>query len=96
MNQRRNGERVRRINTDGQGFKRVGVAISIQAIKEYQYEQGLGVVLIARLQIGIITGNPGVFRGYPYPYPSLPVPGSWGSGLSVMGYGFFSHRRDTV
>ena len=50
MNQRRNGERVRRINTDGQGFKRVGVAISIQAIKEYQYEQGLGVVLIARLQ----------------------------------------------
>ena len=25
-------------------------------------------------RLGIGTGNPGVFQGYPYPNPSLPVP----------------------
>ena len=25
-------------------------------------------------KIGIITGNPGVFQGYPYPYPAKPSP----------------------
>jgi hypothetical protein len=36
-------------------------------------------------QLGIITGNPGVFQGYPYPNPSKPVPLGWGTGLSVHG-----------
>jgi hypothetical protein len=35
--------------------------------------------------LGIGTGNPGVFPGYPYPYPSLPVPAHWGTGF--CGYG---------
>jgi hypothetical protein len=33
------------------------------------------------IPIGIGTGNPGVFPGYPYPYPSLPVPAHWGTGF---------------
>ncbi|KAH9011086.1 hypothetical protein EDB84DRAFT_1445344 [Lactarius hengduanensis] len=31
---------------------------------------------------GIVRGNPGVCRGYPYPYPEKPVP-------VTCGYGFF-------
>jgi len=28
-----------------------------------------------RFDVGIGTGNPGVFQRYPYPYPRQPVPG---------------------
>src|SRR6266498_4116701 len=42
-----------------------------------------------QMEIGISTGNPGVFKGYPHPYPSKPVPAPrvrvirmWGYGLS--------------
>ena len=38
-----------------------------------------------RRGLGIGTGNPGVFQGYPYPYPSLPVPSHWGTVFD--GYG---------
>ena len=41
--------------------------------------------LVVTKPVGSSTGNPGVFRGYPYPNPSLPVPAVWGTGLSVMG-----------
>jgi Pol polyprotein/gag-pre-integrase-like protein len=36
-------------------------------------------------KLGFRTGNPGVFRRYPYPNPSLPIPMGWGTGLSVNG-----------
>ena len=36
--------------------------------------------------LGIGTGNPWVFQGYPYPYPSLSVPAHWGTGLTRYGY----------
>ena len=39
--------------------------------------------LTAKMEIGvgIITGNPGVFQGYPDPYPSKPVPVTKGMGF---------------
>ena len=37
------------------------------------------------LSIVIVTGNPGVFQGYPDPYPSKPIPATRGRGLG--GYG---------
>ena len=40
------------------------------------------------LAVGIGTGNPGVFQGYPYPDPSLPVPTARGTGLTGTGHGF--------
>ena len=30
----------------------------------------------------IITGNPGVSQGYPYPYPSKPLPAAKGRGFN--------------
>ena len=33
------------------------------------------------IELGIGTSNPGVFPGYPYPYPSLPVPTVRGTGF---------------
>ena len=38
--------------------------------------------------LGIGTGNPGVFQGYPHPYPRKPVPVSKGTGFDGYGYGF--------
>jgi hypothetical protein len=38
--------------------------------------------------LGIGTGNPGVFQGYLYPYPSLPVPASRVRVLTDKGCGF--------
>ena len=38
------------------------------------------------LRVEIVGGNPGVFQGYPYPYPSQPLP-------PVVGYGFCSGLR---
>ena len=38
--------------------------------------------------VGIITGNPGVFQGYPYPYPRKPVPAFKGRGFGGLGTGF--------
>ena len=37
--------------------------------------------------LGIGTGNPGVFQGYPYPNPSLPVPVAGGTGFDGWGCG---------
>jgi len=37
------------------------------------------------LYIVIVTGNPGVFQGYPYPYPSKPVPATKGRGFDGSG-----------
>ena len=31
--------------------------------------------------LGIITGNPGVFQGYPDPYPCKPAPAATGKGF---------------
>jgi hypothetical protein len=33
----------------------------------------------------IVTGNPGVFQGYPYPYPDKPVPTNKGTGSCGLG-----------
>ena len=44
--------------------------------------------------IGSGTGNPGVFQGYPYPNPSLPVPSLWGTGFG--GYGLRVWTRATT
>ena len=42
--------------------------------------------------VGIGTGNPGVFQGYLYPNPSLPVPAAMGTGFDGWGTGFqFTH-----
>jgi len=38
-------------------------------------------------ELGIATGNPGVFPGYPYPNPSLPVPAARGTGFDGWGCG---------
>src|ERR1700678_1931604 len=40
--------------------------------------------------LGIGTGNPGGFQGYPYPYPypRKPVPVFKGTGFEGYGYGF--------
>ena len=35
--------------------------------------------------VGFSTGNPGVFPGYPYPNPSLPVPAARGTGFDGCG-----------
>jgi hypothetical protein len=35
--------------------------------------------------IEIITGNPGVFLHYPYPYPSKPLPFNKGRGFMCTG-----------
>ena len=40
------------------------------------------------IMLGIITGNPGVFQGYPYPYPRKPVPAFKGRGFGGLGSGF--------
>ena len=37
------------------------------------------------LDIVIVTGNPGVFQGYPYPYPGKPVPAPKGKGPDRSG-----------
>jgi hypothetical protein len=34
------------------------------------------------MRLGIGTGNPGVFQGYPYPYPRKPVPVFKGTGFT--------------
>jgi len=44
-------------------------------------------------QIGIGTGNPGVFQGYPHPYPRKPVPVRRGTGFDGCGYGFRKNPR---
>src|SRR5277367_4938447 len=41
----------------------------------------------AILYVEIGTGNPGVFRGYPYPYPRKPIPQHWGTGFTGLGSG---------
>ena len=35
--------------------------------------------------VGIVTGNPGVFQGYPYLYPRKPVPVPKGRGFDGLG-----------
>ena len=40
------------------------------------------------LHVGIGTGNPGVFQGYPYLYPRKPVPLFKGTGFTGYRYGF--------
>ena len=38
--------------------------------------------------LGIGTGNPGVFQGYPHLYPRKPIPMPRGMGFDRYGYGF--------
>jgi len=40
------------------------------------------------MHLGIITGNPGVFQGYTYPYPRKPIPAFKGRGFGGLGSGF--------
>ena len=35
--------------------------------------------------VGIVKGNPGVFQGYPDPYPDEPVPTNKGTGFCGLG-----------
>jgi hypothetical protein len=51
------------------------------------YGEGVGVLNPELLYIGIVTGNPGVFQGYPYPNPSKPVPLGWGTGNGFASHG---------
>jgi len=37
------------------------------------------------LQLVIVTGNPGVFQGYLYPYPCKPIPTTKGRGFGGSG-----------
>jgi hypothetical protein len=46
------------------------------------------IYLLPHRQLVIVTGNPGVFQGYPYPYPHFPVPAEKGMGFAGSGYGF--------
>ena len=39
----------------------------------------------ALYQLVIVMGNPGVFQGYLYPYPSKPVPATKGRGFDGSG-----------
>jgi hypothetical protein len=52
--------------------------------------------VVVELCVGIITGNPGVFQGYPYPNPSIPVPVSRGTGLSVHGLRVFAYMTSVT
>ena len=36
-------------------------------------------------ELGIVTGNPGVFQGYPYPYLRKPTPAPKGTGFDGLG-----------
>ena len=40
------------------------------------------------IQLGNVTGYPGVFQGNPRPYPSKPVPALMGTGFAGTGDGF--------
>jgi len=42
-------------------------------------KEGIGTK--PRIQVGIGTGNPGVFQGYPHLYPSKPIPVGMGTGF---------------
>ena len=46
----------------------------------FHFTAELSHSLIAQTCLGIITGNPGVFQGYPDPYPAEPVPVERGTG----------------
>jgi len=58
------------------------------------HQQNMGVLYEAAecsIALGIGTGNPGVFQGYPHPYPRKPVPAfkgtGWGTGFrKTRGY----------
>ena len=41
----------------------------------------LNVFVIYWVYLGIITGNPGVFQGYPDPYLQKPIPALKGMGF---------------
>ena len=45
--------------------------------------KALAITLV--MLIGIVTGNPGVFQGYPYPYPDKPIPTNKGKGSCGFG-----------
>jgi hypothetical protein len=47
----------------------------------------------AFIQLGIVTGNPGVFQGYPDPYPLEPAPIARVGVLVGLGRGFNGSRR---
>ena len=40
------------------------------------------------LRLEIVMGNPGVFQGYPYPYPDKPIPINKGTGFCGLGCRF--------
>ena len=43
--------------------------------------------------LGIVTGNPGVFQGYPYPYPPKTRTRAQGTGFHGYGYGLPPGQR---
>jgi hypothetical protein len=47
------------------------------------------VMRLRQRRVGIITGNPGVFQGYPHPYPSKPT----GAGFRGYGCWFLQNPR---
>ena len=42
--------------------------------------------------LGNVTGYPGVFQGNPYPYPSIPVPASTGTGFPWVTRGYCIYK----
>jgi len=61
-------------------FDRTAIGIDVQLLNLHGYLFD---------QLGIGTGNPGVFQGYPYPYRRKPVPVPKGTGT---GTGFAKTR----
>ena len=47
--------------------------------------------LLCLTEVGIGTGNPGVFGANPYPYPSKPIPVVMGTGFPRYGCGFWKN-----
>src|SRR5271168_722675 len=46
--------------------------------------------------VGIGTGNPGVFQGYPYPYPRKPVPVFKGTGFPPKSHTISQSTKNRV
>ena len=45
-----------------------------------------------QLELGIVTGYPGVFQGNPHPYPRKPAPAARGAVFGGYGCGFNKNR----
>jgi len=42
--------------------------------------------------VGNVMGYPGVFQGNPYPYPSIPIPASTGTGFPWVTQGYCIYK----